>query len=295
MRSELAGAVASTALLTAFLLFPCRGTAQVPNSGFESWDGGEPQGWSTTNMYTSTKSVFVSYDSHSGSFAARGEAPYIRGSYRYAWLIAEFPCSEIPERMKLHYKFMPKGEDGLYVGVSFQDRPGYLDLVVFAGGGAEVLVPAPEYTALDIPVERTEPGMPTYCRITIGIEAAWAQGMGAEPTAASAFIVDDISFEGVMTSASNDAEVPMVPTLEQNYPNPFNPSTTIRYGLPDRSPVTLTVFNSVGQQVARVVDGEQEAGFHEVQFDASGLASGVYLYRLQAGSVVQTRRFVLLR
>ena len=84
-------------------------------------------------------------------------------------------------------------------------------------------------------------------------------------------------------------------TLSQNYPNPFNPSTTIRYGLPSRSHVTLSIFNTLGQQVATLVEGEMEAGYHEVQFDASGLASGVYLYRLQAGDFVQTKRLLLLK
>jgi M6 family metalloprotease-like protein len=84
-------------------------------------------------------------------------------------------------------------------------------------------------------------------------------------------------------------------TLDHNYPNPFNPSTTIRYGLPGRSRVALTVFNTLGQQVATLVQGEQEAGFHEAVFDAAGLASGVYLYRLQAGDFIQTKRLVLVR
>jgi hypothetical protein len=81
----------------------------------------------------------------------------------------------------------------------------------------------------------------------------------------------------------------------QNYPNPFNPSTTIRYGLPNRSHVSLTVFNTLGQQVSQLVNGEQEAGYHEVNFDASGLSSGVYLYRMQAGSYVETRKLLLVR
>ena len=83
--------------------------------------------------------------------------------------------------------------------------------------------------------------------------------------------------------------------LQQNYPNPFNPSTTIRYGLPGRSNVVLTVYNTLGQQVATLVQGEQEAGFHEVQFDASGLSSGVYLYRLQAGDFISTKRMLILK
>jgi hypothetical protein len=83
--------------------------------------------------------------------------------------------------------------------------------------------------------------------------------------------------------------------LEQSYPNPFNPSTIIRYGVPQRSKVSLTVFNTLGQQVAQLVDGEQEAGHHEVRFDASGLSSGVYFYRIQAGNFVSTKKLLLLR
>jgi hypothetical protein len=83
--------------------------------------------------------------------------------------------------------------------------------------------------------------------------------------------------------------------LHQNYPNPFNPSTTIRYELPERSHVTLAVFDALGRQVATLVKGEVEAGYHDVNFDATNLASGVYLYRLTAGGYVQARRLVYLR
>jgi predicted GH43/DUF377 family glycosyl hydrolase len=83
--------------------------------------------------------------------------------------------------------------------------------------------------------------------------------------------------------------------LQQNYPNPFNPTTTIRYAVPQRSLVTLTVFNMLGQQVATLVNGDVEAGYHEVRFDAAGLASGAYFYRMQAGSYVDTKELLLIR
>jgi hypothetical protein len=88
---------------------------------------------------------------------------------------------------------------------------------------------------------------------------------------------------------------PSIFQLGQNYPNPFNPSTTIRYALPSRAHVTLTVYNSLGQEVATMVNDVQDAGYHDVRFDASALASGVYFYRLRAGGFVETHRMVLLR
>jgi gluconolactonase len=84
-------------------------------------------------------------------------------------------------------------------------------------------------------------------------------------------------------------------SLIGNFPNPFNPSTTIRYRLPCNSEVQLTVYNSQGQEVAYLVKGYREAGYHDVRFDSSGLASGVYLYRLRAGNFVQTRQLLFLK
>jgi hypothetical protein len=101
---------------------------------------------------------------------------------------------------------------------------------------------------------------------------------------------------GTISSVSNEAEqIPDAPILAQNYPNPFNPTTVVRYGLPHAARVSVTVFNVLGQQVAVVEEGMREAGYHDVKFDGSNLASGVYLYRLQTGEFVQTRKFVLMK
>ena len=89
--------------------------------------------------------------------------------------------------------------------------------------------------------------------------------------------------------------IPKAIVLEQNYPNPFNPSTTIHYVLPSRLAVTLTVFNTLGQQVLSLVHREEEAGEHTARFDGSSLPSGVYFYRLEAGGTVTTRVALLIR
>lgn len=91
--------------------------------------------------------------------------------------------------------------------------------------------------------------------------------------------------------------------LQNAYPNPFNPSTTISYELPQRLHVTITVFNALGQKVATLVEGEQEAGYHDVKFDGRGLSSGVYFYRLnarpfrgrEAGVYVATKKVLVLK
>jgi probable HAF family extracellular repeat protein len=83
--------------------------------------------------------------------------------------------------------------------------------------------------------------------------------------------------------------------LAQNYPNPFNPVTTIRYSIPQRSSVALKVYDVLGNEVTTLVNEEKERGVYAVNFDASGLASGLYLYRLQAGSFVQTKKMIVLK
>jgi len=97
------------------------------------------------------------------------------------------------------------------------------------------------------------------------------------------------------TSSEPMVDLPKTFRLEQNYPNPFNPTTRIEFSVPETSNVTLEVFNIQGQRVATLVDGNREAGVHTVNFDAANLASGVYLYRIQAGNFTQVNKMMLVK
>ena len=103
--------------------------------------------------------------------------------------------------------------------------------------------------------------------------------------------VDYNNIVGVDESESFPTEY----SLKQNYPNPFNPVTTLEYTLFSPGEVSLIIYNLFGQEVARLVSEVQQAGYHEVTWDASNFASGIYFYRLQAGDFVQTRKMVLLK
>lgn len=100
------------------------------------------------------------------------------------------------------------------------------------------------------------------------------------------------------TVGIQDEEIEEIPTsfsLAQNFPNPFNPSTTIQYSLPQSGSVSLKIYNLLGEEVKTLADEYQVAGKHSVHFNASSLASGIYLYRIQAGAFEQTKKMILLK
>ncbi|MGB5875670.1 MAG: aryl-sulfate sulfotransferase [Bacteroidota bacterium] len=99
----------------------------------------------------------------------------------------------------------------------------------------------------------------------------------------------------VISSTEEEGRVPRRYALAQNYPNPFNPATTIRYELPASAHVSLKIFNVLGEEVATLVDEVQGPGYRAVHYDADGLSSGMYLYRLRTGSFVATKKMLLIR
>jgi len=104
-----------------------------------------------------------------------------------------------------------------------------------------------------------------------------------------------VKVEESTTGVVNQQVIPKNFTLSQNYPNPFNPTTKIQFSLTSRSNVKLVVLNLIGQEVKTLVNEEKGQGNYEVSFDASKFSSGVYFYRLTAGSFTETRKMILIK
>ena len=131
----------------------------------------------------------------------------------------------------------------------------------------------------------------------------WFQCKGSPENAkftATEGVFMDVDGEMHALGSAEVASLPQAFALFQNYPNPFNAPTVIRYRLPEASEVRLSVYNLLGQEVRRLVDGEMEAGTHSVLWDGRDehgkpVGSGIYLYRLKVGEIVRTRKALLLR
>ncbi len=107
-------------------------------------------------------------------------------------------------------------------------------------------------------------------------------------------VVKTLGQPTLLLKSNNNVDIPLSYKL-QNYPNPFNPTTTIAYQLPKKSHVLLRVYNTLGKEVATLVNGDKEVGYYKVSFDASNLPSGIYIYRFQAGKSQLIRKMILLK
>ena len=104
-----------------------------------------------------------------------------------------------------------------------------------------------------------------------------------------------IYYQNVMTDISERTVLPTEFKLEQNYPNPFNPSTTIKFAIPERSNVLIKIYDPLGSEVKTLINEEMEQGWYTKEFNAVSLASGFYIYRMQAGKYVSIKKMLLLK
>ena len=102
--------------------------------------------------------------------------------------------------------------------------------------------------------------------------------------------------QSTITDVENEeTTMPTVFKLEQNYPNPFNPSTVIKFAVPEKSNVVIKIYDILGNEIITLVNEEMDAGWYEKSFNANGISSGVYLFRMEAENYVNTKKMILLR
>jgi hypothetical protein len=156
---------------------------------------------------------------------------------------------------------------------------------ITAGGGTGNVVPGSSY---DITLQFTPDPSDTNATLTIA-----SPDIG---TLSTIYLVGSNGSAPVGVREEDDR--PAIPSefaLCQNYPNPFNPSTVIRYSLPVPGNIRLKIYDLLGREVATLVDGVRPAGEHQVQWDASGMPGGMYLYRLESGTFRETRKLMLVK
>jgi hypothetical protein len=133
-----------------------------------------------------------------------------------------------------------------------------------------------------------------------GYRIIGTMGQPAIDVASGSSDINQIGFWYLPTTPITDIEkipgnMPTEYRLEQNYPNPFNPTTTIRFAMPKRSSVSLKVFDMLGREVTSLVDEELQPAEYSIVFDANGLSSGMYIYRIQMDRFVQSKKLLLLK
>jgi len=155
----------------------------------------------------------------------------------------------------------------------------------------------PLLNSLPAPIDTDKDGMPDDWEIANGLNPN-------DPSDGSSYTLSGYTnleiylnelVEGIFTSSPKNVELPNEFVLHQNYPNPFNPVTTIEYYLPKESLIKLEVFDVVGRKILTLDEGNKQSGYYKVNFDASNLASGLYIYRLNAGQNFITKKMLLLK
>lgn len=265
--------------------------SQIPNPGFETWSGGSPAGWLAANSSEVTTVTQVN-DPHSGSAAAFGRIVMIApGAFVSPVLAAGsdgggFPVNFRPEALRGWYKFTGAGGDALVIATAFKLGENGIGAGNFSENNTRTI-----YREFVAPIHWVSTEVPELATINVVIV-----GGGTTFHEGSSYVLDDLAWGSATTDVpGRGASLPRTFVLEQNFPNSFNPTTKIQFEIPDERIVTLRVYNILGQEVATLVNDRLDAGHYRTEFNGTGLASGTYIYKLQAGSFTATRKFQFVR
>ena len=271
---------------------------QVPNAGFENWTGGEPDTWATNNAAGLFTTVTQSNSAHTGTSALKGEVVNVSGFGNFTPLVVSddglttsggFPVTQRFNSLKGFYKLNTTANDKVLIILAmYTGETG-------VGAGVIQLNSAASYTQFAFPIvyDQGFSGTPDRCGISIQITDPTGSGTGV--TLGSEMYIDDLLLSMDVVSDVEDEIQPLTFQLKQNYPNPFNPTTQIKFSIKESGLVSLKVFDILGTEVATLVNNEYPVGSYTVDFNAAGLASGIYFYKIQSGNFVETKKMILMK
>lgn len=102
-------------------------------------------------------------------------------------------------------------------------------------------------------------------------------------------------YQNVIQDVTDEELLPTVYKLEQNYPNPFNPSTIIKFAIPERANVNIKIYDILGGEITMLINQEMDAGWYELKFNADNYSSGIFIYRMQAGNYISTKKMLMVK
>ena len=208
-------------------------------------------------------------------------------------MLTAYDCftAKMLDEAGIDYEFLTNHDDGMHIIIKYEKEEIESDLIVYDDDSSfPPWDPNPDGnpgTGSDLGFVTSVfiRGLIPFQTYYLSVAAYNSAGLGdyADPVTTAPVSIEDV------ISLPNEFE------LYQNYPNPFNPVTVIEYSLPKTSEVSIFIYNLEGEEVLHLVNDNMRAGNYRVKWDGSNMPSGVYLYRLQAGDFIQTRKMVLLK
>ena len=248
--------------------------AQIPNSGFENWTSGDPDGWATSNVFPiSLINITQTTDNHSGSYAVRGEVVNFQGTPMGPVIQSGpggtgFPISEQYHSFELYYKFTSVDGDKFSVNVGLEK-----DGNPIAQGAAALPSTVSTYTHLTVPLNYTTNDVPDLAIIQISITGPVT---GSDYHLGSVMFVDDLLFS-LTTGIEN---ISVSDLIGRCYPNPSADIINISLNENVSVEVILNVFDTYGKEVKKIAGQPQQYGKNVFQFSVEDLSSGLYFYSI---------------
>jgi len=261
---------------------------EIPNNSFENWNAGDPVDWWTNDF--AFDAVTQTSDAWEGSSAAKMTILDGGGGFGLIPLLSVgdigdpgTPVSQRYGSFKGYYKLNPLSDEIFEVLVLM------LTSTILVGEGTSQFPAASNWTEFNVPIQYLSSETPDMAMLSMIVANS-----NGEATPGTWAIVDYVTF-GTPTDVEKINGLPEDYSIKQNYPNPFNPSTNIEYSIPSESFVELRVYDVLGNEVATLVNEQQQAGVYRTDFIANNLPSGMYFARISANDFTQVVKMTLLK